>query len=647
MRIPPAGHHQLITMIRIPALGLAVACLVSAAAATPTDPQGCPAPVNFCDPGCYDLGNKVTGQVAPPNYGLRLDGLFGSPSSHWTFDFEAQGAGVQMCNDGLGTITIDGIAYGGLDVGGAWDPAQEGFLEIHFVYENAACVNGKLLVLESNSGLAYGTVKWENTGEVIYLSGKANNAGEIFLFDGHTGDPARGWVMYGNGSVGDFAMTVQPTTDCLPEPDCDGDNQPDWSATDCNSNGVPDSCEELPSCACPLPEDFCDAGCWRMGDKQTGAVAPPGYGLRLDGLFGAASDHWTFGYELPGTAVTMCYDGAGTITVDGLAYGGRDIGGVWDANDQGYLEIHFTYENAACVNGKLLVLDSNDGLGYGTVKWLNTGEIVPLVHKLNGQGEAFLFDGHAGDPARGWLMYGDGRSGDFGMTAFATNDCPPDPDCDGDGIADAQELDCNGNGVPDDCETLADCDADGIPDVCAIANGALDANQNGIPDVCEPDIEVFCVPDPQGVLTVPCPCGNVAVPGATSGCANSTGSGATLSATGSPSIAAADLALTITGVPDHEPGIFISGLLPEANGAGTPFGAGVLCIGGPLVRLQKVPGTPGAIDTMPAPGELPIWQQLGALPGQTHYFQFWYRDHTGPCGGRANFSNALRVTFGL
>lgn len=635
-------------MIRIPAFGFAVACLVGAAAAAPlTGLQGCPAPVDFCDAGCYDLGNKVTGQVAPPNYGLRLDGLFGNPSDHWTFDFEAPETGVQMCNDGAGTITIDGIAYGGLDVGGAWDAVEQGFARIHFVYENASCVNGELLVLESAGGLAYGTVEWLNTGEVTYLSGKANAAGEIFLFDGHAGDPARGWVMYGDGLVGDFAMTVQPNTNCLPDPDCDGNGQPDDLASDCNLNGVPDSCETLPSCACPLPEDYCDPGCYRMGDKQTGAVAPPGYGLRLDGLFGAPGDHWTFGYELPGTDITMCYDGQGTLTIDGLAYGGLDVGGVWDANEQGYLEVHFVYENAACVNGDLLVLESNGGVGYGTVKWLNTGEVIPLVHKANGAGEAFLFDGNAGDPARGWLMYRDGRVGDFAMTALATNDCPPDPDCDGDGLADAQELDCNGNGIPDDCESLPDCDEDGEPDVCEILNGALDANQNGIPDVCEPDVEVYCVPDPTVGFTVPCPCGNDVLPGAIGGCVNSSGLGAQLIAGGTPSIAAADLVMTVDNVPAEQPGIFISGLLPNAGGAGTPFRSGLLCIGGPIVRLQKVPTSPGGQSVLPSYGFDPIWMQVNALPGETHYFQFWFRDPAGPCGGQANLTNALRVTFGL
>ena len=46
--------------------------------------------------------------------------------------------------------------------------------------------------------------------------------------------------------------------------------------------------------------------------------------------------------------------------------------------------------------------------------------------------------------------------------------------------------DCNGNAIPDSCETLPDCDADGSPDACAISGGmAEDCNDNGIPDTCD------------------------------------------------------------------------------------------------------------------------------------------------------------------
>ncbi|HNO80432.1 MAG TPA: FG-GAP-like repeat-containing protein [Phycisphaerae bacterium] len=69
-------------------------------------------------------------------------------------------------------------------------------------------------------------------------------------------------------------------------------------------------------------------------------------------------------------------------------------------------------------------------------------------------------------------------------------------DCNGNGIPDECDLaggtsdDCNSNSVPDDCELASgsafDCNLTGIIDACEIAAGiAPDLNTNGIPDECE------------------------------------------------------------------------------------------------------------------------------------------------------------------
>lgn len=63
-------------------------------------------------------------------------------------------------------------------------------------------------------------------------------------------------------------------------------------------------------------------------------------------------------------------------------------------------------------------------------------------------------------------------------------------DCNGNGVLDSCDIasgfsaDCDGNGVPDECQL--DCNANGIPDACDILTGtSLDANSNGVPDECE------------------------------------------------------------------------------------------------------------------------------------------------------------------
>jgi hypothetical protein len=71
-----------------------------------------------------------------------------------------------------------------------------------------------------------------------------------------------------------------------------------------------------------------------------------------------------------------------------------------------------------------------------------------------------------------------------------------DTDSDGDGVADCvdncvsvanpTQADCNGNGIGDACESFTDCNANSIPDSCDIASGfAQDCNGNGKPDSCD------------------------------------------------------------------------------------------------------------------------------------------------------------------
>ncbi|MCK6456869.1 MAG: FG-GAP-like repeat-containing protein [Phycisphaerae bacterium] len=74
------------------------------------------------------------------------------------------------------------------------------------------------------------------------------------------------------------------------------------------------------------------------------------------------------------------------------------------------------------------------------------------------------------------------------------------PDCNDNDVWDAVDiatgtsLDCNSNGVPDECEP--DCNNNNVPDVCDIADGtSLDCNANTTPDECETDCNGNNVPD--------------------------------------------------------------------------------------------------------------------------------------------------------
>lgn len=69
---------------------------------------------------------------------------------------------------------------------------------------------------------------------------------------------------------------------------------------------------------------------------------------------------------------------------------------------------------------------------------------------------------------------------------------PRSNDCNGNGIPDECDVaggsssDCNLDGRPDECESITDCNANAVPDACDIARGTSpDCQSNGIPDECD------------------------------------------------------------------------------------------------------------------------------------------------------------------
>lgn len=122
------------------------------------------------------------------------------------------------------------------------------------------------------------------------------------------------------------------------------------------------------------------------------------------------------------------------------------------------------------------------------------------------------------------------------------------------------------------------------------------------------------------------------------GAPNSVGSGATLSAAGSISIALDELELRVDGCPPNQTGMFFLGLAEIE----LPFGEGFRCVGDPTRRIVPAVTTD---NTGHAHMQLDFDLSYGDLvtpgsPGQN--YQFWYRD---PAGGPAafNLSDALRV----
>jgi hypothetical protein len=149
----------------------------------------------------------------------------------------------------------------------------------------------------------------------------------------------------------------------------------------------------------------------------------------------------------------------------------------------------------------------------------------------------------------------------------------------------------------------------------------------------------FCFGDGSGTA---CPCGNESAPGAGQGCANSTGMGAKLAASGSNSVGADDLGFTAQNLLPGQPALLFVGQNAVAGGAGAPFGDGLRCAGQNVVRLGvKTPGGAGSASWGPGLGGVGGW---GA--GDTRYFQCWYRNPVGsPCGALFNLSQGVGTTF--
>lgn len=166
-------------------------------------------------------------------------------------------------------------------------------------------------------------------------------------------------------------------------------------------------------------------------------------------------------------------------------------------------------------------------------------------------------------------------------------------------------------------------------------------------DVPEP--VPFCAGDgSQGA----CPCGNDSALWAGEGCRNSTGVGAYLLASGTPSVANDSLQLTVANGEPNQVCILVSNISATA---GQPLFDGRLCLpfDAKLTRHYRDPGT-GAPAPILLDGSgtgtngLPLSQtdfNGNTAPGVTVYYQAWMRSPAGPCAHQSNLSSGLAVTW--
>jgi FG-GAP repeat len=125
---------------------------------------------------------------------------------------------------------------------------------------------------------------------------------------------------------------------------------------------------------------------------------------------------------------------------------------------------------------------------------------------------------------------------------------------------------------------------------------------------------------------------------------NSTGLPAQLVAKGGIAVSTGALRLTATDIPILRPVVFLASRTGDQ--AITPGGSqGLLCLGAPIARWMPPvdSGFVGQADLTVDPGAIPLDPAYAIQPGETWYFQAWYRD--GNPQPTSNLTNALGITF--
>jgi hypothetical protein len=175
------------------------------------------------------------------------------------------------------------------------------------------------------------------------------------------------------------------------------------------------------------------------------------------------------------------------------------------------------------------------------------------------------------------------------------------------------------------------------------ATGGVESPWLGKFHGCAGPIASFCHGD--GGAS-PCPCWNDGAAG--HGCANSANpAGAQLATSGSTN--PDTLVLSGSGEPSGALSIFLQG---DQQTAHTPFGDGLRCLTGSLVRLYAHNSSGGNVQA-PSAGELPVSAQSAALgdpilAGSVRYYQVYYRDPqlsfcAAPQGSSFNVTNGVVV----
>ena len=115
-----------------------------------------------------------------------------------------------------------------------------------------------------------------------------------------------------------------------------------------------------------------------------------------------------------------------------------------------------------------------------------------------------------------------------------------------------------------------------------------------------------------------------------------------MTSSGSNSVSTADFGLASAGLVPTQPGLYFQGNNAVNGGQGNPFGDGLRCAGGGVVRLQvRFPNSSGEAET-----SLSVSVKGGCAAGDLRRYQNWYRDPSlTPCGAGFNLTNGYEITW--
>jgi len=156
-----------------------------------------------------------------------------------------------------------------------------------------------------------------------------------------------------------------------------------------------------------------------------------------------------------------------------------------------------------------------------------------------------------------------------------------------------------------------------------------------------PQGTLFCFGDGTGAT---CPCGNTSGTSALAGCLHSLGMAGAIRASGFTRISSDSLVLRGTSLPNST-AVYLQGTTNVAGGNGIPFGDGLRCVGGSVVRLGMRFSAGGA-SQYPGPGNASVSVRGNVSAGDVRHYQVWYRNAASFCTAHTfNLTNGLTIVW--